>query len=122
MFKVAVKLGFSAAHSLRGYKGKCEDLHGHNWEVEAVFVSKKLDTKGMSIDFHEIKDWLRKVLDELDHKHLNEISYFKKVNPTSENLAKYIYDKISCQLPAASCQLKEVTVWESDNCSAAYSK
>lgn len=122
MFKVAVKLDFSAAHSLRGYKGKCEDLHGHNWKVEAVFASKKLDTKGMSIDFHEIKDWLRKVLDELDHKHLNEISYFKKVNPTSENLAEYIYDKISCQLPVVSCQLKEVTVWESDNCSATYFK
>lgn len=122
MYKVAVKLDFSAAHSLRGYKGKCEDLHGHNWKVEVVFAQSELDAGGMAIDFHKIKAWLKKALDELDHKYLNEIAYFKKVNPTSENLAKYIYDKMSCKPQAASHKLQEVTVWESDNCSATYSE
>ena len=122
MFRLAVKSEFSAAHSLREYKGKCESLHGHNWKVEAVVVAGKLHNAGLVLDFHEIKKLLNESLEELDHKHINELKYFKKVNPTSENLAQYIFNKISSRLPKGICKLKELTVWESDNCSATYFK
>lgn len=122
MYRLKVRAEFSSAHNLRGYKGKCEELHGHNWKVEAVIEKSHLDKSGLALDFHEIKDILQETLQELDHKYLNELAYFKKANPTSENLAKYIYGKISLLLNKNICRLKEVTVWESDSCAATYSK
>ena len=122
MYKLSVKTEFSAAHNLRHYKGKCEALHGHNWKVEAVISAKKTDTNGLAMDFHEIKDILKETLEELDHKHLNQISYFKKNNPTSENIARYLFDRLDSQLKKGLVYLSEVTVWESDNCSATYYK
>lgn len=122
MYRLTVKSEFSAAHNLRGYKGKCEELHGHNWRIEAVVAAKKLDRQGLALDFHEIKKALKEALDELDHKHLNQLSYFKKHNPTSEILAKYIFDKLCARLPKGNCHLQAVMVWESDSCSAAYSR
>lgn len=122
MFRLAVKKEFSAAHSLREYQGKCEGLHGHNWKVEAVVSAKGTDSRGLVLDFHDIKKILNNVLEELDHKHLNNISYFKKINPTSENIAKYIFKKATDKLQSAGCKLQEITVWESDNCSATYFK
>lgn len=121
MYKLSVKSEFSSAHNLRGYKGKCEALHGHNWKVEAVFGAGKTDKNGLVLDFHEIKKMLKAVLDGLDHKYLNEIEFFKKNNPTSENLARYIFNEIGARVTPSAC-LKEVTVWESDNCAATYSK
>ncbi len=122
MFRLAVKKEFSAAHSLREYQGKCEGLHGHNWKVEAVVIAKETDSRGLVMDFHDIKEILNNVLEVLDHKHLNSIVYFKKVNPTSENIAKYIFKNAGDKLKSAGCKLKEITVWESDNCSATYFK
>ncbi|MDO8749509.1 MAG: 6-carboxytetrahydropterin synthase QueD [Candidatus Omnitrophota bacterium] len=122
MYKLSVKAEFSAAHNLRNYKGKCEELHGHNWKVEAVISAKKTDSNGLAMDFHAIKDILKETLEELDHKHLNQITYFKKNNPTSENIARYLFDKLDSQLKKGRVCLSEVTVWESDNCSATYSK
>lgn len=122
MYKLSVKSEFSSAHNLRGYKGKCEALHGHNWKVEAVFEADETDKNGLVLDFHKIKKMLKAVLDGLDHKYLNEIGFFKKNNPTSENLARYIFVEISGQRNSPACKLKEVTVWESDNCAATYSR
>jgi len=122
MYKLSVKTEFSAAHNLRHYKGKCEALHGHNWKVEAVISAKKTDTNGLAMDFHEIKDILKETLEELDHKHLNQIAYFKKNNPTSENIACYLFGRLDGQLKKGLVYLSEVTVWESDNCSATYCK
>ena len=122
MYKLSVKTEFSAAHNLRHYKGKCEELHGHNWKVEAVILAKKTDTNGLAMDFHEIKDMLKETLEELDHKHLNQIAYFKKNNPTSENIACYLFGRLDGQLKKGLVYLSEVTVWESDNCSATYYK
>lgn len=118
MFTLKVEAGFSAAHNLRGYKGKCEDLHGHNWKVEVEVKSVKLNNIGMVMDFGLIKEALNNILEKLDHKYLNEIPYFKKVNPTSENIAKYIFDCIKSQVPSVNL----VRVWESENSSAAYSR
>jgi 6-pyruvoyltetrahydropterin/6-carboxytetrahydropterin synthase len=120
MYKLRVRSEFSAAHNLRGYRGKCEALHGHNWKVEAALAARDVGRDGLAMDFHVIKRALKKILDELDHAYLNELPYFKKQNPTSENLARYIYEKLRIKFVAADCELREVTVWESDNCSATY--
>ncbi|KJJ85710.1 queuosine biosynthesis protein QueD [Candidatus Omnitrophus magneticus] len=119
MFTVKIKSDFSGAHNLRGYKGKCEDLHGHNWYIEVEAVSEELDSLGMVIDFKEMKKVLDSILNELDHKYLNEISYFEKINPTSENIARYLYDKISPFFQKG--KISKVTVWETDSSMASYS-
>jgi 6-pyruvoyltetrahydropterin/6-carboxytetrahydropterin synthase len=116
MYTIKVEADFSSAHNLRGYKGKCEDLHGHNWQVELAVSGKKLDKLGMLADFRLLKDKLNAVLEKLDHKYLNNIPYFKKINPTSENIARHIYDCLKPQIPGIS----SVTVWESENSSATY--
>ncbi len=127
MFEIEVELFFSAAHYLREYRGKCETLHGHNWKVKVTLAQGKLDKAGMVIDFSKIKTTLREILGLLDHKNLNEISHFKKVNPTSENIAKFIFDNLKCSLKTSSdknlrgADLKKVTVWETDTSSASYS-
>jgi 6-pyruvoyltetrahydropterin/6-carboxytetrahydropterin synthase len=116
MYSLKVEGGFSSAHNLRGYKGKCEDLHGHNWRVEICVSSKKLDSIGMVLDFKYLKMKLNAFLEKLDHKYLNKLSYFKKVNPTSENIARYIYDQLKPGIPL----LGSVTVWENSTSSATY--
>ncbi len=119
MYRIKIQSGFESAHNLRGYKGKCEELHGHNWLVETVVSSSGLDETGMVMDFKELKRLLEETVAELDHKHLNKIDYFKDVNPTSENIAKYIYESLSERI---DINLEEVTVWETDTSSATYSK
>lgn len=116
MYKIKVEADFSSAHNLRGYKGKCEELHGHNWKVELAAGSKKLDKIGMVLDFRFLKDKLNSVLDKLDHKYLNNLDYFKKINPTSENIAKYIYESLRDKVPG----LVSITVWESEKSCAIY--
>ncbi|PIQ86661.1 MAG: 6-carboxytetrahydropterin synthase QueD [Candidatus Omnitrophica bacterium CG11_big_fil_rev_8_21_14_0_20_43_6] len=116
MYNLKVQGGFSSAHNLRGYKGKCEDLHGHNWLVEIAVKSARLDDIGMVLDFKYLKKELSASLEQLDHKYLNQLSFFKKINPTSENIAKYIYDRLKPSIPLLSC----VTVWENPTSSASY--
>jgi 6-pyruvoyltetrahydropterin/6-carboxytetrahydropterin synthase len=121
MYSLKVQGTFSSAHNLRGYKGKCEDLHGHNWIVEIVIKSAQLDNIGMVLDFKYLKKKLNACLERMDHKYLNRIPYFsaaggKKINPTSENIAKYIYKKLKSQIPWLNC----VTVWENSTSCATY--
>ncbi len=116
MYNIKVEAGFSSAHNLREYKGKCESLHGHNWKVEAVVAQESLNKTGMVMDFKCLREILYKLLETLDHKYLNSIAYFKKINPTSENIAKYIYDNLKKKIPL----LYSVTVWESDKACATY--
>lgn len=118
MYEIKVKSSFSGAHKLRGYKGKCEELHGHNWHVEAVAGAEELDELGMVLDFKDFKATLNECLLAFDHKYLNDIEHFKKVNPTSENMAKYIYEDISAKLTGVV--VKRVTVWETHSSSATY--
>jgi len=115
MYSIKIEADFSAAHNLRGYRGKCEELHGHNWKVEVVAAREELDKLGMVLDFQYAKSKLRRVIEKLDHKYLNNIPYFKKVNPTSENIARYIFDALQKGFPVQS-----VTVWESENSCATY--
>lgn len=122
MYKIKITLNFSAAHSLRGYKGKCESLHGHNWKVEVAVTSQKLDSLGMVIDFSELKKMLNEVLEELDHKHLNELEYFSEVNPSSEEIARYIFFKLKELIAKEKGKLEEVSVWETENSCASYSE
>ncbi|MHB8154473.1 MAG: 6-carboxytetrahydropterin synthase QueD [Candidatus Omnitrophota bacterium] len=116
MYSLKVQGAFSSAHNLRGYKGKCEDLHGHNWIVEIVISSAQLDDIGMVLDFKYLKKKLNACLEQMDHKYLNKLAYFDKVNPTSENIAKYIYKKLKPPIPLLNC----VTVWENSTSSATY--
>jgi 6-pyruvoyltetrahydropterin/6-carboxytetrahydropterin synthase len=117
MYKIKVEAYFSAAHNLRNYRGKCEELHGHNWKVELEVSSSRLDKSGMVADFKCLKSELNKILEKLDHKYLNNIPYFKKANPTSENIARYIYGRLKARQVG---NLKSITVWESDNACATY--
>lgn len=125
MYKVKIISHFSAAHSLRNYKGKCEVLHGHNWKVEVLVLSDKLNFSGMVMDFSDLKKITSNVLEELDHHHLNELDYFsasggKGHNPSSEEIAKYIFDKLKKEIAAKGCKLEEVKVWETEASCAVY--
>ena len=122
MYKVSVHTHFSSAHCLRGYKGKCEELHGHNWKVAVQIASKKLDNLGMVVDFKIVKQELKKVLEKLDHKHLNEIPPFDSLNPSSENIACYIFQEMKKTINNERVKISEVAVWESDNSWATYSE
>ena len=95
MFELDIHREFSAAHALRGYNGDCANFHGHNWTVQVFIQSEKLDRIGIAMDFKVLKKALDAVLTELDHKNLNEHPHFKDHNPTSENLAMYIYRRLA---------------------------
>jgi 6-pyruvoyltetrahydropterin/6-carboxytetrahydropterin synthase len=120
MFEVSVVMSFGAAHNLRGYRGKCESLHGHNWKVEAVYAASGLDELGMVIDFTVMREQLKSVLEELDHAYLNETAPFKKVNPTSENMAKFIYGRLKTLLSGRRVKVSRVKVWETESSCATY--
>jgi len=121
VFELRVKGRFSAAHMLRGYRGKCARLHGHNWEVEVAVEAEGLSEAGMVIDFGELKGMLGEVLDELDHKLLNDIPPFDRLNPTSENIAKWIFDRMKEKLSGfEGVRVSSVTVRESEGVAASY--
>jgi 6-pyruvoyltetrahydropterin/6-carboxytetrahydropterin synthase len=121
MYELMVRDSFAAAHSLRGYKGKCEHTHGHNYTVEAFFSSRKLGTDGLAVDFHILKAELKKILDMLDHKHLNEdVPFFKKANTSAENIALYVYSALKKTVKKA--KVTKVCIYESENAMAAYTE
>jgi 6-pyruvoyltetrahydropterin/6-carboxytetrahydropterin synthase len=122
MFEVSVDDSFAAAHNLRNYKGKCENLHGHNYKVRVVLTGPRLDDTGLLYDFVHLKQVMRAVLGALDHKYLNETKPFDELNPSAENIAKHIYDETARQMNATAngATLASVTVWESDLTAATY--
>jgi 6-pyruvoyltetrahydropterin/6-carboxytetrahydropterin synthase len=122
MYELMVHTYFSSAHSLRGYKGKCEELHGHNWKVGVQLRAETLDNLGMVIDFTILKQELHKIIQRLDHKHLNDIPPFDDLNPSSENIAFYIFQELKKLLTHEKVIIAKVTVWESDDSSASYSE
>ncbi|MDR0401593.1 MAG: 6-carboxytetrahydropterin synthase QueD [Endomicrobium sp.] len=116
-YKISVEKSFSSAHYLRNYKGKCENLHGHNWKVSVTFFGDKLDDVGMLIDFANVKIHLHKIIKILDHNLLNKINPFDKINPTSENIAAFIFERFKC-LETKNVKIYEVKIWESESSSA----
>ncbi|MEK6673124.1 MAG: 6-carboxytetrahydropterin synthase QueD [Nitrospirota bacterium] len=120
MFELMVEGSFAAAHQLRGYKGKCEKLHGHNWKIHIHVSAEKLDELDMVIDFHELKQIIKETTSSLDHTFLNDVFPFTEKNPSSENIAKWIYDTLKKKINNGNVQLSAVTVWESDTASTTY--
>ena len=122
MYEISVDEEFAAAHNLRGYKGKCEELHGHNYKVRVTVAGPELDSVGLLCDFVLLKRAIRDVIRVLDHKYLNELSPFDVRNPSAENIARYIYDETSKQMPpqANGASVASVTVWETDSSFAMY--
>lgn len=125
MYELTIRTRFAAAHLLRDYDGPCARLHGHTWQVEAVFQGRRLDQNGMLVDFKELKNCVHQVIAELDHQNLNSLEAFKEHgvnNPTAENLARYIYHRLQSIFPAPPNEVKiaAVRVCESPEASAAY--
>jgi 6-pyruvoyltetrahydropterin/6-carboxytetrahydropterin synthase len=123
MFEITVEAGFSSGHFLRNYKGKCEKPHGHNYKLSVTLAGAELDSAGLLVDFHLLKQVLRPVIDRLDHAMLNELEPFTELNPSAENLAKYFYDQTHEQLAAMTqgrVRVMRATIWETDTCTATY--
>ena len=120
MYEVSVEQHFDAAHYLRGYGGRCENLHGHRFRVKVGIECTKLDNVGMAYDFADLKNILRETLARFDHTCLNDVPPFDKINPSSENIASTIYDEIQSFLPRESAVLSRVEVWESPDSSVLY--
>ena len=118
MFEVIVKGDIASAHFLRNYEGKCKHLHGHTWLIEITIQREELNDIGMVEDFIVLKKQLKDFLVHIDHVCLNDLDYFKKVNPTTENIAKYIYQNFSKIIHPL--RIKQVRVWESDSSSVVY--
>jgi 6-pyruvoyltetrahydropterin/6-carboxytetrahydropterin synthase len=112
MYELMVEGSFDAAHQLIGYEGPCENLHGHTWKVQVAVTGKKLNKLGMLIDFKEIKTVVNAIINKLDHKNLNDLTQFRKVNPSSENVATFIFAQLKGKFNKG-IKLAKVTVYES---------
>ncbi len=122
MYILTVSATFAAAHHLKEYHGRCERTHGHNWKVDVHIAGNTLGRTGMIVDFTVLKKKTHRILKALDHTHLNTLPYFKRVNPTAENLAKYVHDGLTTSLRHSAVTDICVTVWESDDSRASYSR
>ena len=120
MFEISVKTHFSGAHFLVGYPGVCANLHGHNWEVEVFLRGRQADSVGMLMDFRQAKTAINEIVDLLDHKELNALAMFARQNPSSENLARYLFRALSKRLNSRCVKVHRVLVRESPGTSAAY--
>jgi len=120
IFEVKVISGFAAAHNLKNFRGKCENLHGHNWKIEVALRGTSLEDNGILMDFGEVKQAVREAVEELDHKHLNELPFFEDNNPSSENIARFIFDRLAERLNSESRRIHSVSAWESADACATY--
>ncbi|MGH9735467.1 MAG: 6-carboxytetrahydropterin synthase QueD [Candidatus Acidiferrales bacterium] len=122
MYEVFVDETFAAAHNLRNYKGKCENLHGHNYKVRVTLAGPELDSTGLLYDFVHLKQVIQSVIRSLDHQYLNELKPFDLLNPSAENVAKFIYDEASKGLRSVpnGAGISSITVWETDTSAATY--
>lgn len=122
IYTLTILTEFSASHILRGHPGPCSRLHGHNWKVEAEVVAESLNDIDLAIDFQDIKAAARAITDRLDHRHLNDLPPFDRVNPTAEQLARYIYGELGRDLSAQEVRVSAVTIWETDRAKVRYSE
>lgn len=121
-YRLKVLTEFASAHTLRDYPGDCSRMHGHNWKVELEAETSKLDETGMGIDFRKMKDAANEVGNELDHRYLNDLEPFTKINPTAENIAAYMYHEISSRLNNETIKVCALTLWETDRACVRYSE
>jgi 6-pyruvoyltetrahydropterin/6-carboxytetrahydropterin synthase len=120
MYEATIRKSFSAAHILKDIGGKCEDLHGHNFIVEVTVQGESLNEEDLLIDFRVLKKWTNEILEQLDHKYLNETEVFKGMNPSSERIARYIHDRLADKVKTMGLNIARVTVWESENARVTY--
>ena len=121
VYTLTVRASFAAAHRLREYDGNCERLHGHNWQVEVSVASERLDDCGIALDFRVLKASVNDLLAALDHRYLNEVPPFDRLNPSSENMARYLFEEMERKIPAPA-RVERVTVWESEDARADYAR
>ena len=124
MFELKVRTHFSAAHKIINHPGKCQYLHGHNWNVDVLVQSRELNHIGMAVDFSDVKKIVKEVIDPLDHSYLNEHPTFSTVenNPTAEVISRYVFNEVRGRLRniAPHAEVKRVDIYETDTCSASY--
>jgi 6-pyruvoyltetrahydropterin/6-carboxytetrahydropterin synthase len=120
MFEISVEHTFAAGHALRQYKGKCENIHGHNYKVRVTIAGDKLNAAGLLMDFVDMRAAIKKCVETLDHRFLNDIPPFDQSNPSAENIAKYVCDRIEPETKNQGLRVHSVTVWETDTTSATY--
>jgi len=123
MFEVTVEDTFAAGHYLRNYKGKCENPHGHNYRVRVTLAGEQLDKAGLLLDFKDLREVMKPVINRLDHQMMNDIEPFTTLNPSAENLAKFFYDETKVFLKHETngrVRVKNVTIWETDETTATY--
>jgi 6-pyruvoyltetrahydropterin/6-carboxytetrahydropterin synthase len=120
MFEITAEYSFAAGHALRGYKGKCEHVHGHNYKVQVTVAGEQLNSIGLLMDFVDLRAWIKALVERLDHRFLNDLPPFDQLNPSAENLAKYLCEEIEPQAIKQGLRVNAVTVWETDITSATY--
>jgi 6-pyruvoyltetrahydropterin/6-carboxytetrahydropterin synthase len=121
MFEVTIEETFAAGHALRNYRGKCENVHGHNYRCQVTIEGAELDSIGLLVDFVELKKVVHGVLDRMDHQWLNEFPPFDVLNPSAENMARYIYDEVTGGLKTREgVRVNAVRLWETDTACATY--
>jgi len=120
MFEIDIQREFASAHCLKGYNGNCSEIHGHNWVVQAFVQAEELDGIGIAMDFRSLRNELEDILKSLDHSFLNKIPPFDKINPTSENLAKFIFEKLSEKINSEKVKVSKIRVCESPGSGATY--
>jgi 6-pyruvoyltetrahydropterin/6-carboxytetrahydropterin synthase len=124
MFELRVEHSFPAGPALRGYEGKCANIHGHNYRVQAVVRGPKLNEIGLLMDFGDLKKALRAICEEMDHQFLNDLPAFAEINASAENIALHVYrrmrESLAAALDANGAELVEVIVQETDTAWAAY--
>jgi len=119
MFRLSVETNISAAHYLNGYEGPCSELHGHNWRIVAEVESDRLNEIGMVIDFEDLSEILRKTAKRYDHRTLNQVEPFDRINPTAENIAQLMFSEMQRLLPE-HVRMSKVSVWETEKCLVEY--
>lgn len=119
-YELFVKTDFSAAHCLKGYEGNCSRVHGHNWTATLYLECGELDAIGIGVDFRKIKSELTTIIGRLDHKNLNDLEPFRDSNPTSENIARFIYREAEKKINSGSIRVSRVTVSETGSTGATY--
>ncbi|UCD10283.1 MAG: 6-carboxytetrahydropterin synthase QueD [Dehalococcoidales bacterium] len=120
MYRVSIERHFDAAHYLREYEGKCENLHGHRYKVVANLKTETLDEIGLAFDFTSLKKSIDKILERFDHTCLNDIVPFTSINPSSENIASTIYSELKPQLEGQTAEIESIEVWESPDAWVTY--